>query len=224
MAVGVSLVAALVAAAAAVIFVAHPFGHRARAASGPPSRPAATRTATGNSAPAPSAPAGSGSPLAPVSTAGSSSASPTPEQAATSLAALLAQSAQDRQAIDDAYKDAIACGPGIAQDAQSFASAASSHRQLLSDLAQLPGRSALSQPMLADLRNAWQDSASADEDYASWAQDEESGCSGGNQSDAGYLAATTPNLRATASKKAFAAQWNPLAQAYGLTTYQQDGF
>jgi eukaryotic-like serine/threonine-protein kinase len=222
---------AAVLAAVAFVVVAHPFGHQVRAAERPSSRPTATGTVAGNGAgdsapasPGPSAPAGSASSPAPASPSGSSPASPTPEQAAAGLAPLLAQSAEDRAAINQAYNDAIVCGPHITQDVQAFESAASSHRELLSELAQLPGRSALSQPMLADLQSAWQDSASADDDYATWAQDGERGCSAGNQSDPSFLAVSETNHQATASKTAFAQLWNPLAEAYGLTTYQQDGF
>ena len=78
--------------------------------------------------------------------------------------------------------------------------------------------------MLGDLESAWQASASADDDYAKWAQGEVGGCSAGNESDPNYMAATVPNLQATASKKDFVRLWNPLARNYGLATYQQDGF
>jgi cytoskeletal protein RodZ len=224
LALAVPVVAAL---AAVVIVVVHPFGHHTRTASQPPSSPAATRTAVaGTSAPAAPDPSSPASPpsASPSSPAGASSSSATPEQAATSLAALLARSATDRQAVDNAYNDAVACGPNASQDARAFEDSANSHSQLLSELAQLPGQSALSQQMLGDLKSAWQASASADDDYAKWAQDEESSCSAGNESDPDYMAATAPNLQATANKKAFVRLWDPLADNYGLATYQQDGF
>ena len=198
-----------------VVVVVHPFSHPARVVAGLPSSSAAD-TAASTSAPA----------LAPslASPSPSESSSPSQEQAAVSLAALLAQSADDRQAVDNAYNDATVCGPNLSHDAQAFENAASSHRQLLSELAQLPGQSALSPPMLGDLRSAWRASASADDHYATWAQGEEGGCSAGNQSDPAFQAARAPNLQATASKTAFVQLWNPLAQNYSLTTYQQNGF
>jgi hypothetical protein len=205
-----------------VVVVAHPFGHPARAAAGRPSSSAASTAAGAGAVTSAPAPAPSSSSLA--SPSPSESSAPSQEQAADSLAALLAQSADDRQAIDNAYNDATMCGPDLSQDAQAFENAANSHRQLLAELAQLPGQSALSQPMLGDLQSAWQASASADDHYATWAQGEEGGCSAGNQSDPDFQAARAPNLRATASKTAFVQLWNPLAQNYGLTTYRQDGF
>ena len=207
---------AVAVVAAVVIVVANPFARPGRVA--PP--PAASATAAGTSAPPSPDPS---SPASAPSSAGSSSP-PTTEQAATNLALLLAQSANDRQAVNNAYNDAVACGANLSQDARAFAAAASSHRALLQSLARLPGQSELSQPMLSDLKSAWQASVRADDDYARWARGEESGCSGGNQSDSSFVAATAPNLRATASKSAFIQLWNPLAESYGLTTYAQDNF
>ena len=151
-----------------------------------------------------------------------SSAGLSPQQAATGLAALLATSAGDRQGISDAYNNVLACGAGVAQDAQTFRSAAASHRQLLSQLARLPGRSALSSAMLSDLASAWQASASADEDFARWAQDEAGNCTPGDTSDPNFVAANGPDNQATHYKMLFVASWNPLASGYGLATYQQN--
>jgi hypothetical protein len=219
---GVLAVAGL---AAVIVLLAHPFGHQA-AGSSPPSslraRTAASRV--------PASPSAGSSALAGASVPGASpsAGSPSPastQQAAAALAALLASSAADRQAVDSAFNDVQQCGPDLAQDATAFQTAATSHQSLLSQLAQLPGRPALPQPMLADLTKAWQASASADEDFARWAQDQAGGgCSAGNQSDPNFLAADGPDLRATSGKTAFVRLWNPLAQAYGLPTYQQDGF
>ena len=111
---------------------------------------------------------------------------------------------------------------GVAQDAQTFRSAAASHRQLLSQLAGLPGRSALSSAMLSDLASAWQASASADEDFARWAQDEAGNCTPGATSDPNFAAAKGPDNQATHYKMLFVASWNPLASGYGLATYQQN--
>ena len=129
----------------------------------------------------------------------------------------------DRQAVNAAYNDVLQCGSSLAQDVTAFQNAATSHRQLLAQLAQMPGQSALSQPMLSDLSSAWQASASADDDFARWAQDQvTSGCSANNQSDPNFQAANGPDEQATVSKQAFLRLWNPLAQAYGLPTYQQN--
>jgi hypothetical protein len=225
-------VVTVVAAAAAVILVTHPFGQRASAGAAPsappPVRIAASRAPSplqGPSAsPGPSSlPGSSPSPASP--SPGSSAAASTPQQAAVGLAALLGRSSGQRQAVDDAYNDVLKCGPNLAQDPRTFRKAATSHRRLLAELAQLPGRSRLPQPMLGDLASAWRASASADEDFAGWAQDRvTNGCSADNHSDPNFQAATGPDLQATASKTNFVRLWNPLAQSYGLATYQQSGF
>jgi hypothetical protein len=191
--------------ATATLLILHPFGRHAppRAASTP--APAAT----------PAVPA-------PTPAPASSSLSLSPEQAAQNLATLLAHSVNDRSSINGAYNDAMGCGPGLDQDAQTFRNAARSREQLLSQLADMPSRSALPGRLLGDLTGAWRVSVKADKDYAKWAQDLASaGCAGGNQSDPHFVAAKNPNLQATADKRAFVRQWNPLATQYGLTVYRQ---
>jgi hypothetical protein len=146
---------------------------------------------------------------------------PTEEQAAQTLSTLLAQSANDRASIVNAVTDVSQCGPNLGQDSQIFQSAAASRQSLLSQLASLPGQSALSAQMIQDLNGAWQASAEADQDFAQWAQDEASqGCTSDDQSDQNYQAADTPDNEATVDKEAFVSLWNPIATSYGLPTYQ----
>jgi serine/threonine-protein kinase len=174
------------------------------------------------------APASSAVPSAASSTlsspSSSAAASPTlapRRQAAQALAALLAQSGADRTAVTQAVGAVAACSPGLSQDETIFSNAVSSHQALLGKLAALPGRSALPAPMLADLTAAWQASSQADQDFATWAQDEIShGCSTSYQSDTGYQAAAAPDKQATKDKQAFAAQWAGIAGEYGLPLYQ----
>jgi predicted nucleic acid-binding Zn ribbon protein len=214
------LIGIIVAAGLAVgiIFVAHPFGHwnptTAKSLTTPHDTPVAS---------AANAPSGRSAAASPSTAAPSPSASSiTERQAATSLVALLGQSGSERQAVSAAFNDADQCGSGLGQDAQTFQGAATAHHQLLNELAQLPGLAVLPSAMEQDLRAAWQASASADSDYAQWAQDQlADGCTASSQSDPGYRAANAPNQRATASKTAFVRQWNPLARAYGLPTYSQ---
>jgi len=107
------------------------------------------------------------------------------------------------------------------QDPQTFNAAASSRQNLLTELADLPGRSALSPDMLAALTSAWQNSITADRDFAQWAQDEISrGCTQNDQSDPGAQAAVGPDDQATTSKQTFVSLWNPVAAQYGLPSYQ----
>jgi zinc-ribbon domain len=142
-------------------------------------------------------------------------------QAAQNLSVLLARSADDRTSIVNAVNDVSQCGPDLGQDSQVFQSAAASRQGLLSQLASLLGRSALSAPMIQDLTGAWQASAEADQDFAQWAQDEASqGCTADDRSDQNYQAADAPDNEATADKEAFVGLWNPIATSYGLPTYQ----
>jgi hypothetical protein len=88
----------------------------------------------------------------------------------------------------------------------------------------MPGRSQLPAAMLQDLTSAWQASAQVDTDLARWAQDNATrGCHHHRgRSDAFLRASGAPEARATVAKRAFAAQWNPIARQYGLTTYQRN--
>jgi hypothetical protein len=145
-------------------------------------------------------------------------------QAATRLDALLAQSVTDRAAVTNAAEDVRGCGQSLSQDARTFAHSASSRQQLLSRLAGMPGRSQLPAAMLQDLTSAWQASAQVDTDLGRWAQDNATrGCHHHRgRSDAFLRASGAPETRATVAKRAFAAQWNPIARQYGLTTYQRN--
>jgi hypothetical protein len=174
----------------------------------------------GGSTGAPSPPAVSSS--GPGSSPSSGTGGSTQEQAADNLAALLSQSVSDRSSVNNAYNDVLQCGPDLDQDAQVFQTAASSRQQLLSQLAGLPSRSALSPSMLQDLSHAWQESLQVDDDYQQWAQDEAGNGCADSSTDSSYLAGVHPNTQATANKTAFTDEWNPLAGQYHLTQYQQD--
>jgi hypothetical protein len=151
-----------------------------------------------------------------------SSTAATEQQAASSVAGMLASSVTDRTEIDSAYNDVDRCGPNLDGDAAVFTSAANSRRALLASLATMPGRSELPPALLGDLTTAWQASIAADQGLATWANDEVSeGCVADDTNDPGYRATITPDSEATEAKTAFAAEWNPIATRYGLTTYQQ---
>jgi hypothetical protein len=157
----------------------------------------------------------------------SASATPTPpsqsaqQRAAENLAGLLAQSVMDRSSIVNAASSVSQCGPTLSQDPQVFENASVARQRLLSQLASLPGRSALSGQMLQALTGAWLASATADQDFARWAQDELSqGCIPGDQADPSFQAAAGPDGQATAGKKAFVNLWNPTAAQYRLPSYR----
>ena len=190
------------------MFIVQPFHHSQAAASTPrTSRPAQRQS------------------LSASATATPSSATVTPpsqsaQQAAASLAGLLAQSVTDRSSTVNAVNSVSQCGPTLSQDPQILESAAAARQRLLSQLASLPGRSALSGQMLQALTGAWLASATADRDFAQWAQDELSqGCTQNDQADPNFQAAAAPDAQATTDKKAFVNLWNPIAAQYGLTSY-----
>ena len=146
----------------------------------------------------------------------------TEAQAAQALASLLSQSMADRSAINAANSDVEACGDP-AEDEQTFAGAARSRQQLISQLSVLPGRSTMPASMLAALDAAWQASQQVDQDYAAWAGDESSGhCTVGDTANSSYQAATQLNAEATADKVDFVAMWDPIATTYNLPTYQSN--
>ena len=148
---------------------------------------------------------------------------PAEQVAAQGLSQLLEQSTSDRSAIVAAFNDVSSCGSGLIGDAQTFQHAAASRKSLLSQLNALPDQDALPAELLQELNGAWQSSYQADQDFAGWANDENTnGCTANDTSDSNYQAATGPDNQATADKRAFVNLWNPIAAQYGLTTYQQD--
>jgi hypothetical protein len=188
----------------------------APAANTAPVTPAASTTP----APAPATTAATTTP--PPTTPPPTTAPPpvTEQQAATHLSGLLAQSVSIRNSIVNASQDAGRCGGAYTQDAQTFRQAATARRNLIGQLDSLPGAQTLPVQMLSDLRSAWQASATADDDYARWADDEAAqGCT---TNDTWLAATNTPNQQATADKMAFIVLWNPIASRYGLPTYTQD--
>jgi len=162
----------------------------------------------------------SAKPSASATAAGNSAA--TQQQAATALAALLAQSVTDRGDVIDAVDGVQDCGSKLAHDKEVFLKAASNRSRLLSDLADMSNRSALSASMLQDLTGAWQASAEVDSDLAKWAGDAiTSGCNKKTiESNASLNASYGPDSQATQDKQAFASLWNPMATRYDLTTYE----
>ena len=155
----------------------------------------------------------------PTASAGSTSAL-SQQQAATALSGLLAQSGKDHADVNAAVSNVEACGKGLSRDAQVFSTAAGNRRTLLTKLAQLPGRPALSPAMISDLTDAWQASATVDADLAKWATDAAGHCRKGNLNDPNYTATIPFDSKATNGKMAFVKLWNPLAKKNGLPTYQ----
>ena len=121
-----------------------------------------------------------------------------------------------------AFSDVNSCGTGLSQDVKTFQQAAAARQQLSSQLSSIPDVSALPAQMIQDLSGAWQASGQADQDFAAWASDENSGsgCTADDSANASYQAAIEPDDEATADKQGFVSLWDPIATRYGLTTYQ----
>ena len=143
----------------------------------------------------------------------------TQHQAATALAGLLAQSGTDHSDVNAAVTSVEGCKT-LTADAQTFNRAATNRRTLLSKLAQLPGRSALSSQMLADLTSGWQASATVDGDLARWAAAEAGHCKKNDLKNPNYVASLPDDSQATNGKTEFVGLWNGLARKYGLAVYQ----
>jgi hypothetical protein len=211
---GVTLIGAAGGAAAAVLLAQTPAsGHAAQSSYKIAASPH-------SSSPSPSQ-------SVPPSTSASTTPSPSPslvpveEVAAQGLSALLTESVSDRSAVVNAVSDVHDCGPNLAQDPGVFRGAITSRQQLLTQLASLPDSSALPAGLVQALTGAWQASVRADQDFAAWAQDENSGtCSTDAMSDHNFAAARGPDDKATTYKKTFVNLWDPVATQYGLPTYQ----
>jgi hypothetical protein len=143
----------------------------------------------------------------------------TQRQAATALSGLLPQSGTDHADVNAAVTNVQACGKGLPKDMRVFSRAAANRNILLSKLAQLPGRSALSAAMISDLTGAWQASATVDEDLAKWAATAAGHCDKGNPNDPNLSASYPFDDTASADKEAFVKLWNPLAHKDGLPRY-----
>jgi hypothetical protein len=167
-------------------------------------------------------PAGTAAGATPTATAPRSASANTAaqRQAAAQLAGLLAQSGADRGAVTDAVVNVQSCGKSLSQDARTLSKASANRRSLLSRLNNLPGRSALPAALVSALTSAWQASAQADADLATWASNAAGHCHKGNPNNASLQASYGPDSQATAGKQAFVRLWNPLARRYSLTTYQ----
>ncbi|MDI2128546.1 hypothetical protein [Yinghuangia seranimata] len=167
-------------------------------------------------------PSGGGSPSA--SGSASASASPSPSTSptadaasqASALSGLLDRSGSSRQSVVDAVRNADSC-TALGSAVSDLQRAADARNGLLRELDGLKfdalpdAQSAISQ-----LRVAWQESATADAQYASWAQAQsDNGCGAGESQKA---AADAASGRATTAKQAFVAAWNPIATRYSLPT------
>lgn len=143
------------------------------------------------------------------------------QQQAAELNNLLSNSTVDRSQVVAAAADIANCG-NLQADENTMTQAQTSRQNLVNQLGAL-SLGSLPQGLVADLSSAWTASASADGYYAAWAADESSsfnGCTNNNTSDSNYQSAGSSDVQASTAKGAFVNAWNPVAQQFGLTTYQ----
>jgi hypothetical protein len=135
---------------------------------------------------------------------------------------LLDGSASSRQTLVSAVQDIDACSD--TSDAITSISQVVSERQTQYSDAQsletnaLPNGSDLESNLVSFLRYSLQ----ADQDYLSWAQDQED-CTGAASSDAAYVAGGRASTQAVAAKDSFLDDWNGIASGQRLPTRTATG-
>ncbi|WP_405841123.1 hypothetical protein [Streptomyces sp. NBC_01518] len=159
-----------------------------------------------------------------AATDGSSSAgTDAAKEQAVALDKLLADSGSSRASVINAVGNVKACNK-LGDSASDLRDAAKQRAELVTKLSQLtvdklPDNAALT----TALTNAWKASASADNHYASWADQAagKKGCKKGQARTTGQTAAGNAASGVASNQKAKAAAlWNTIAKTYGLTQRQ----
>ena len=159
-----------------------------------------------------------------AATDGSSSAgTDAAKEQAVALDKLLADSGSSRASVINAVGNVKACDK-LGDSASDLRDAAKQRAELVTKLSQLtvdklPDNAALT----TALTNAWKASASADNHYASWADQAagKKGCKKGQARTTGQTAAGNAASGVASNQKAKAAAlWNTIAKTYGLTQRQ----
>ena len=159
-----------------------------------------------------------------AATDGSSSAgTDVAKQQAVALDKLLADSGSSRASVINAVGNVKACNK-LGESASDLRDAAKQRGELVTKLSQLtvdklPDNAALT----TALTNAWKASASADNHYATWADQAagKKGCKKGQARTTGQTAAGNAASGVASNQKVKAAAlWNTIAKTYGLTQRQ----
>ncbi|MGO4754508.1 hypothetical protein AB4212_38910, partial [Streptomyces sp. 2MCAF27] len=146
------------------------------------------------------------------------------ETQAKALDALLADSNNSRAAVIKAVEDIKTC-KNLSTAATNLRTAAGQRTDLVTRLGKisvdkLPNNAQLT----SSLTKAWRSSATADNQYAAWA-DQVGGKKGCHKGQARRTprvgAAERASGEATTAKKKASELWNPIATKYGLTPHQQ---
>ncbi len=147
----------------------------------------------------------------------------TAQSEAIALNNLLSTSAAARSGVQGAYDDIDSCGSNLQSDYTTLEQAATARQGLLTnfqqlDLSQLPQ----SQALIEDLVSAWNNSISADQSFAMWAQDEMSGgCTQQDHGDSNWISGNSASVQADTAKSSFTQLWDSgIAPAYNLPQWQ----
>ncbi|MFF3322978.1 hypothetical protein [Streptomyces sp. NPDC002889] len=147
------------------------------------------------------------------------------EPQAEALDKLLADSNSSRAAVIRSVENIKAC-ENLDQAATDLRGAAAQRRSLVTRLEGLTVDKLPNHPALtAALTKAWQASASADDHYATWAQQAKGkkGCKGGQARQTGQTAqANRASGEATKAKNEASGLWNTIARKYDLTERRSD--
>ena len=146
----------------------------------------------------------------------------------TAIGTDLTQSASVRPAVQAAITSVQNCSESPSSAEATFQQAISTRQNILQglgtlDVSGLPNGAQL----VSALTSAMQNSLNADNDYHAWLADLVSSgaaCGSNPSQDPNYVAAGTADSRATTSKEAFVAIWNPMAPRYGQQAYTDTGF
>jgi hypothetical protein len=150
---------------------------------------------------------------------------------AQTIEQVLQQTAADRTAAANAVSDIADCGAssGLQTDINTLDSTQSNRTSLVSQLENAPvDQLSGGAQAVQFLEAALQDSATSDNDYAQAGEDfadDPSSCTAGAMAqDSNFVAGQNEDQTATTDKTSFTDAWNPIAQQYGLATWDQSQF
>ncbi|MFD8316012.1 hypothetical protein [Kitasatospora purpeofusca] len=146
------------------------------------------------------------------------SVSPEVKAQAQALSDLLGTANDSRQAVIGAVASVQKCEK-LPESQQALTAAAGQRRELQSKLSGLKTDKLTGGPQLVEQLNAaWAASATADDEYAAWAGDAQSGCDPKKNDNQHYKNAVAASGTATTAKKQAAGLWNTVAGQTSLPT------
>ncbi|WP_051740429.1 MULTISPECIES: hypothetical protein [Kitasatospora] len=176
----------------------------------PGSKPQAAPATTGGTTTAATAQQGPGPTTASVS--------PEVKAQAQALSDLLGTANDSRQAVIGAVASVQKCEK-LPESQQALTAAAGQRRELQSKLSGLKTDKLAGGPQLVEQLNAaWAASATADDEYAAWAGDAQSGCDPKKNDNQHYKNAVAASGTATTAKKQASGLWNTVAGQTALPT------